>query len=96
METHGSGEMHEVMGIVSRKRAMSKRLVFLDVQTADIIHPVVVKERCEGVGGAAIVRSFLKLGDRIRVQGEREEDGTLLARRLVVEQVRACRSISER
>ena len=61
-----------IRGTLSRKRAMSRRLLFLDVDTAAVTESVVVKEACAGVGGAADARHQLKLGDIVVVIGRRE------------------------
>lgn len=75
-----------VVGHVNRKRAMSKRLLFIDILSGDGLRRVVLQSACEGVGGAANARSVLKLGDLIRVRGEANDDGTILARQVLVEQ----------
>ena len=79
-----------LVGHLSRKRPLSKRLLFLDVEVTDAgtscLRAVVVKEECSGVGGAAIARSTLKLGDLVAVQGKVESDGTLLARHIVIQE----------
>ena len=61
-----------IRGTLSRKRAMSRRLLFLDVDTATVTESVIVKEACAGVGGAADARHQLKLGDMVVVIGRRE------------------------
>ena len=71
-----------LLGHVARKRPLSKRLLFVELQTAPIlgtssadegaahaITKVVVKDDCGGVGGAADARYALKLGDIVRVHG---------------------------
>ncbi|KAL1495528.1 hypothetical protein AB1Y20_016892 [Prymnesium parvum] len=72
-------------GRVTRKRALSRRLLFLDVEADGATRPVVVKEGCGGVGGAAVARSVVKLGDVLRVSGEVQPGGSLLATHLAVE-----------
>ena len=78
-----------LLGHVARKRPLSKRLLFVELQTAPIvgtsegaahsITKVVVKDECSGVGGAADARYALKLGDIVRVHGINEAPGTVLA-----------------
>ena len=78
-----------LVGHVARKRPLSKRLLFVELQTAPIvgtsegaahsITKVVVKDECSGVGGAADARYALKLGDIVRVHGINEAPGTVLA-----------------
>ena len=116
-----------LVGHVSRKRALSKRLLFLELQTQPLheaaaaavaaaiatgaassgsssaaqqqqgsVRKVVVKDACEGVGGASIARYALKLGDLVRVRGEEEgdaESGTLHAAHIEV--VAAWRDMSD-
>ena len=87
------GERVVLLGHVARKRPLSKRLLFVELQTAPIvgtspasegaahaISKVVVKDECGGVGGAADARYALKLGDIVRVHGIAEAPhGTVLA-----------------
>ena len=85
-------EQSSLLGHVARKRALSKRILFIELQTAPIlcaasagdsgpvaITKVVVKDECEGVGGAAVARYALKHGDLVRVHGIEETRGTVLA-----------------
>lgn len=57
-------------GTLIRKKALSSRIVFLDIQVDDgCIVGVCVKGACAGVGSAADARSFLKVGDVLEVTG---------------------------
>ena len=78
-------EQSTVVGRVSRKRPLSKRLCFFDLQTDDGLASVIVKNECGGVGSAAAARSDVKVGDLLRVTGIREPDGGLLATHMAIE-----------
>ena len=58
-------------GHVARVRALSRRLLFVDLQLNDGDEPcctVVIKEQCGGTGGAADARHVLKVGDFVCVE----------------------------
>eukprot|EP00966_Prymnesium_polylepis_P016939 390722-Prymnesium_polylepis.1 len=81
--------MLTIKGHITRKRPLSKRLLFLDLQVADIgtaysHREVIIKEDCGGVGGSATARSVLKVGDLVNVEGEVEAKGSLLAKSITV------------
>jgi len=71
-------------GTLIRKRALSKRLLFLDLQVDTGRLSVCVKDACGGVGSAAEARTSLKLGDVLLVTGTPEPDGAVLARDILI------------
>lgn len=71
-----------VVGTLVRRKALSSRIVFLDIQMEDgSIAGVCIKGTCGGVGSAAEARSALKVGDVLEVAGQQDgvDRDTILA-----------------